>query len=351
MAGASPASGEQMVVNSPQGNTDVPKPKTKTSLRGLNKPKCSKCGNVARSRCPYQCCKSCCSKAQNPCTIHVLRPNANFSDKLPTSSSPLFGQSITDVSSLSSSRLTSLRQASSNLAHLGGAHVALRARKPLSRKEAAIINNWRFSKLREHKERNIEAEDEAFDRYVQNVSLLEETFGVNSSLEALTPEGEPMLLSCCPDGLDQDRVVSALKARLRSKPERADKHRERIRGLVNIGLENLKKRETDGRDMDRVDPGALGGTRELDSHDSGCRQRFECFSAITDLLDKMSKVRSKEDLKLCTDLKLQLFPQKESNPVVPAPGGQTMVFSHELSKDALRKVDEEFLPDREIAEI
>ncbi|CAN1748511.1 hypothetical protein LINPERHAP1_LOCUS3427 [Linum perenne] len=46
---------------------------TPKTLRGLNKPKCIQCGNVARSRCPYQSCKSCCSKAQNPCHIHGMR--------------------------------------------------------------------------------------------------------------------------------------------------------------------------------------------------------------------------------------------------------------------------------------
>ncbi|KAL3019143.1 hypothetical protein AAZX31_05G066200 [Glycine max] len=40
------------------------------SQRGHNKPKCKQCGNVARSRCPYECCKSCCSRNQNPCHIH-----------------------------------------------------------------------------------------------------------------------------------------------------------------------------------------------------------------------------------------------------------------------------------------
>ncbi|URD86802.1 hypothetical protein MUK42_28173 [Musa troglodytarum] len=48
------------------GSYELPKP----SLRGLNKPKCIKCGNVARSRCPFQSCKSCCAKAENPCHIH-----------------------------------------------------------------------------------------------------------------------------------------------------------------------------------------------------------------------------------------------------------------------------------------
>ncbi|KAH7863040.1 hypothetical protein Vadar_012517 [Vaccinium darrowii] len=68
------------------------------NLRGLNKPKCIKCGNVARSRCPYQSCKSCCAKAQNPCHIHVLKSNATFSDKTQSSSSPLFDQQSSEAS-------------------------------------------------------------------------------------------------------------------------------------------------------------------------------------------------------------------------------------------------------------
>ncbi|KAL5221296.1 hypothetical protein ABZP36_026009 [Zizania latifolia] len=82
MAASSPAFGGKAASDSPapavaNGNGtpqklppasafDMPKP----SLRGLNKPKCIQCGNVARSRCPFQCCKSCCYKAQNPCHIH-----------------------------------------------------------------------------------------------------------------------------------------------------------------------------------------------------------------------------------------------------------------------------------------
>ncbi|OEL32130.1 putative pectinesterase/pectinesterase inhibitor 24 [Dichanthelium oligosanthes] len=51
----------------PAAAFDMPKP----NLRGLNKPKCIQCGNAARSRCPFQCCKACCYKAQNPCHIHA----------------------------------------------------------------------------------------------------------------------------------------------------------------------------------------------------------------------------------------------------------------------------------------
>ncbi|KAL9326776.1 hypothetical protein ACSQ67_007421 [Phaseolus vulgaris] len=65
----------------PNSNNNVtPKPGTlgvgvaptpPKSQRGHNKPKCKQCGNVARSRCPYECCKRCCSRNQNPCHIHV----------------------------------------------------------------------------------------------------------------------------------------------------------------------------------------------------------------------------------------------------------------------------------------
>lgn len=37
--------------------------------------------------------------------------------------------------------------------------------------------------MREYKDRNIETENEAFDRYMQNVNLLEEAFSAKSSAE------------------------------------------------------------------------------------------------------------------------------------------------------------------------
>ncbi|GAU28540.1 hypothetical protein TSUD_156980 [Trifolium subterraneum] len=55
------------------------------SQRGQNKPKCKQCGNVARSRCPYECCKSCCSRNQNPCPIHVLKAATTFPENTPSS--------------------------------------------------------------------------------------------------------------------------------------------------------------------------------------------------------------------------------------------------------------------------
>ncbi|XP_059657695.1 cell wall protein DAN4 [Cornus florida] len=169
--------------------TTPPTTNASKNLRGLNKPKCIKCGNVARSRCPYQSCKSCCAKAQNPCHIHVLKASATFPEKSPSSSSPLFDQQSTEASpSGNSHRVASLRQLSNNFAQFNNLQTPLRSRKPLTRKDATVINEWRFLKLKEYRDRNIEAENEAFDRYMQNVHLLEEVFKVNSTSEGPTKD-------------------------------------------------------------------------------------------------------------------------------------------------------------------
>ncbi|KAI9079053.1 hypothetical protein K1719_039005 [Acacia pycnantha] len=84
------------------------------------------------------------------------------------------------------SRAASLRQLSNSFAQFNNLHVLLRSRKPLTRKDAAVINEWRLSKLRKYKERNIEVENEGFDHYMQKVELLKEVLLVES-MEDNTP--------------------------------------------------------------------------------------------------------------------------------------------------------------------
>ncbi|KAH0974189.1 hypothetical protein GBA52_016088 [Prunus armeniaca] len=285
--------------------TDTP-PKT---LRGLNKPKCKQCGNVARSRCPYESCKSCCSKAQNPCHIHVLKSNATFPDKAPTSSSPLFDhQSIEASPSGNSHRVASLRQLSNNFAQFNNVHLPLRSRKPLTKKDAVAINEWRFSKLKEYKDRNIEVENEAFDRYMQNVTLLEEVFSVKSIMEESIGD-EAELKSISTDNSttdtteeDTEAMVSGLKLKLRSNPMRTNNFRKRIQQVVDEGLKKLKKRELDdGEKEPIVGTGLDQGPKE------GEKWRAERASALGDLIDKLNKARNEEDLKLCLEMKSQLF--------------------------------------------
>ncbi|XP_057477286.1 uncharacterized protein LOC130764988 [Actinidia eriantha] len=260
------------------------------NLRGLNKPKCIKCGNVARSRCPYQSCKSCCAKAQNPCHIHVLKTNATFPDRTPSSSTTLFDHQSTEASpSGNSQRFTSLRQLSNNFSQFNNLQSPLRSRKPLTRKEAAVINEWRFLKLKEFKEANIEVENEAFDRYMQNVSLLEEVLAVNSKPEVPT-NGGSLISNPNPNsnGETTEMAVAGMKLKLRSNPVRTENLKRRMHDIVNQGLRKLRK-------------------IDLDYGANDAKKQAERVSALSDLLDKLNKARNEEDLKSCFEMKAQIF--------------------------------------------
>ncbi|XP_039024578.1 uncharacterized protein LOC120157543 [Hibiscus syriacus] len=221
---------------------DTP-PKTQ---RGLNKPKCIQCGNVARSRCPFRSCKSCCSKAQNPCHIHVLKSNSAFPEKTQTSSTPSPDQKSTQASSqVTSLRVPSYRQLSNAFAQFDNLQV--RTKKHVTRKDAIALNEWRFSKLKEFKDRNIEIENNAFDRYMQNISLLEEVFSTEGSEPSSTSqEGETSV------------VTSGMKLTLRSNPVRTNNVRKRIQQIVDQGIKKLQKSEpndgsTDPDDQNKLD--------------------------------------------------------------------------------------------------
>ncbi|PIN15075.1 hypothetical protein CDL12_12288 [Handroanthus impetiginosus] len=264
------------------------------SLRGLNKPKCIKCGNVARSRCPYQSCKNCCAKAQNPCHIHVLKGNSSFPDKPPLSGSPLFDQQSPEVSHSGNSHR--LRQLSNNFAQFSNLQPSFRSRKPLTKKDAQVINEWRFLKLKEFRDGKIKAESEAFDRYMQNVGLLEEVFLINSAPDDQIQD-EPSS-----DGENAEKMVHGLKLKLRSNPVRTDNLRKRIQYIVDQGLRKLGK-------VDLVD-----GTADLSDTEEPSRTAKKIKSsqgeraiALSDLSDKLNKARNEEDLKACWEMASQIF--------------------------------------------
>ncbi|CAL9776602.1 unnamed protein product [Musa acuminata subsp. burmannicoides] len=269
------------------GAFEMPKP----SLRGLNKPKCIKCGNVARSRCPFQSCKSCCAKAENPCHIHVLKHNGTLPDKPPPSSSTTIEQPSNDVSSSGASgRLNSLRQISTNVANI------LRARKPLNRKDAVNINRWRFMKLREHFERDIEVENEAFDRYMQNVNLLEETFSITQGTE---PGDQTALVAG-----SSEKLVSEIKMKLKSNSERAESFQERTRNLIDQKLCELQKGEFVSDDCS-INDDDLDDHREFKRSRQIMKWRHDRNSTMDDVINKLNKAHSEEDIRGCMDLKLQ----------------------------------------------
>ncbi|TQD76247.1 hypothetical protein C1H46_038226 [Malus baccata] len=335
----------------PVHRTGTP-PKT---LRGLNKPKCKQCGNVARSsewglyigeavrcqndssRCSDGVHTSHARVAAQKLKIHVifmvgsclglgiltypfglvchfrlsgtvfvvLKTNATFPDKAQTSNSPLFDHQSTEASpSGNSHRVASFRQLSNNFAQFNNLHIPLRSKKPLTRKDAVAINEWRFSKLKEYKERNIEVENEAFDRYMQNVTLLEEVFSVKSITEESIGDGSSIsnydTTSTMED--ETEAMVSGLKLKLRSNPMRTNNFRKRIQQVVDEGLKKLQKREFD--DGGKKSSGPNGLDKGPQKEETWWAERA---SALGDLIDKLNKARNEEDLKACLELKSQLF--------------------------------------------
>ncbi|XP_055821150.1 uncharacterized protein LOC129889751 isoform X2 [Solanum dulcamara] len=279
--------------------SSLPTTNASKNLRGLNKPKCIKCGNVARSRCPFQSCKSCCAKAQNPCHIHVLKGGSTLPDKIPASGSPVVDQQSTEASHSGSHRAVSLRQLSTNFAQFNNLQTPLRSRRPLSRKDAQVINEWRFMKLKEYRDGNIAAENEAFDRYVQNVGLLEEVFAVNSA------EDEKNEDDSTED--DNEAMINRLKLQLRSDPVRIENTRKRMQYVIDQGLRKVRKLEAGDNATDLNDLDALGKKKKAKTAEA------EHVAAFTDLMDKLNKARNEEDLKICWEMKSQLFnqPKKE----------------------------------------
>ncbi|XP_010677206.2 uncharacterized protein LOC104892884 isoform X1 [Beta vulgaris subsp. vulgaris] len=276
------------------------RPEPPKNLRGLNKPKCIKCGNVARSRCPYQSCKSCCSKAQNPCHIHVLKQNSTLADRGASSNSTIPEQQPNEVAASGpQSKATSLRQLSSTFSQLNNVHIP-RSRKPLTRKEALTVNEWRFAKLKEYKERNVEAENEAFDRYMQNIGLLEEVFDVNSER---TDENVSGMSNPPTTSGEKMEIISETKVMLRSNPERINTFRKRIRQTIDQGL---RKFQTN----DLVD-----GPSNLDDEDdmtpkTATSMRAGKTSALAELNFKLNRARNEEDLKLCVEMRSNILGQQ-----------------------------------------
>lgn len=156
--------------------------------------------------------------------------------------------------------------------------------------DAADINKWRFSKLKEYRERNIEAENEAFDRYMQNVTLLEEVFSINSTPEEPCNHRSP-LSNPNPTSAEQNTepVAAGLELKLRSNPTRTENFRKRIQHIVDRGLKKLRKLESNG------------GVSEP------TEQKKERTVALSELFDKLNKARNEEDLKSCMEMKARLF--------------------------------------------
>eukprot|EP00250_Pteridium_aquilinum_P009856 c18981_g1_i1 orf=315-1511(-) len=264
------------------------------TMRGRKRHKCTVCGNIARSRCPFFSCKGCCVKAGNSCHIHVLKPS-------PTGESP-----AATVPSQGPATSTIVRHPYDGLRLR-----TVRSSGLITKKEAGFINSWRFEKLRAHTEGITVSEDEAFDRYMQNVLLLEELFHVRyaDGLEGHTPKA-PLLMpgssanEKSDGGINVAMVSAGLRVRQRSSLKKREAHKQKLKRAIDRSLQKLHKGEEldDAQDSEDFYLNALAARRDLkrmkvQSADGKERlRRMEVFSA---LIEKLKVVENQEDFDLC----------------------------------------------------
>lgn len=140
--------------------------------------------------------------------------------------------------------------------------------------------------MKEHKVRIIENENEAFDRYMQNIALLEEVLDVNDKPETLTNDK--------PAELCNKTMLSALSLKQRSNSIRSENLRKRVQAIVDQGLKKLQKIELN-----------IGENEPNDQNDLVTKAGR--LSSMNDLMDRLSKARNEEDLESCLQIKSDLF--------------------------------------------
>ncbi|XAR54862.1 hypothetical protein NMG60_11030180 [Bertholletia excelsa] len=191
-------------------------------------------------------------------------------------------------------RSTSLRQLPKNFAEFSNLQGPLRSRKPLTRKDAAVINEWRFLTLKQFREQNIEVKNEAFDLYVQNVKLLDGLLAVNPIIDKPMDEGSHI-------SGHNPGSVSGLKLKLRSNSNRTENLSQRLQDIVNQGLGKLRKIDfNNGGNGCKKDELARKQEKEKS-------WRAERVFVLSNLLDKLNKAQNENDLRPCLEIKSQLF--------------------------------------------
>ncbi|MBA0629319.1 hypothetical protein Godav_023899 [Gossypium davidsonii] len=347
-------------------------PKTQ---RGLNKPKCApivRARVVAQKRKIRVIFMVCRANLKDESLIwlnvsrFVLKSNSAFPEKSPTSSTPSSDQKSTQASSqVTPLRVPSFKQLSNAFAQFDNLQV--RSKKHLTRKDAIALNDWRFSKLKEFKDRNIEIENDAFDRYIQNISLLEEVFSIKSIDEG-SEEDEGSKPSSTLKEDETSVMISGLKLTLKSDPVRIDNARKRIKQIVDQGIEKLHKAEANDGANDPDDQ------NKLDSRLNKVKSsRIERALVLSDIVDKLNKARNEEDLKSCLEMKAQLYNQSimSTDTEIEDPGalneestGTTvisrqvayhpspkMVTQIEIDQETLNKIEAHFTSQEQIEDL
>jgi hypothetical protein len=174
--------------------------------------------------------------------------------------------------------------------------------------DVASINNWRFMKLKEHMQGDIDAENEAYERYTQNVGLLEEIFCPTEDAAA-EPEAEAETNS---EEESMDILVSEAMARLKSDNESACSFKERVATLLDQKLKKLLENQTASEDQSPSDQNADDDTKPVELT---TKQKMERSAKTNELLGKLAGARNEDDLKACRDVAAQLLDNENDSTV------------------------------------
>lgn len=183
--------------------------------------------------------------------------------------------------------------------------------------------------MKEYKDGNIEVENEAFDRYMQNVNLLEELF-CTKAISDRSIEDESSISNHNPTSMEDNNAATilGLKLKMRSNPVRTRNFRKRIQQIVDQGLKKLQKCELDEHDNGPFDP------KKLDIGPKTAKDWWaERASTLNDLVDKLNKARNKEDLRSCLELKSQLFNHHKKSQLE---SGDTKLLTEQTAKNDLQ---------------
>ncbi|BBN02507.1 hypothetical protein MPTK1_2g15870 [Marchantia polymorpha subsp. ruderalis] len=335
-------------------------------MKGLKKRKCTVCGNTARARCPFRACKTCCSRARNACSVHVLKSATKNKPEgtivHPSYNAPPSGHAeqpwlaATLQASMGSSYLRPGYSVPSpyNIPTpigLGMGHPTpvdtsavgknyapsssgarawvassileqqeaqrLKSLRIANQKEAYMTNSWRLQKIKEHAASEIMAEDEAFDRYVSNASLLEEIFALRAGpLKGLTAAGELLRSEgsrCSEDEtkLDESILLDAMRCRLASNTKRKDASRQKLKQVIDKSLLRLRKPEQEPSEVivEDDDSALTAGvcvarleSKRFKAQTEEGKQSLKRTEAFDMLLQKLNHAKNQESLQECVDL-------------------------------------------------
>lgn len=208
---------------------------------------------------------------------------------------------------------------------------------------------------------DIDAENEAYERYALNVGLLEETFCPTED-DAVEPEAE-----ATSSEERMDILVSEAKVRLKSDKEIADSFKERVATILDEKLKKLLESQSASEDHNPSD-------QNLDDHTKlvklTTKQKMERTARMNELLGKLTRVRSEDDLKSCRDIIAQLFGNEngssmdESNRIELSPSAQESTAAAapfysfpklwtrmEVDENFSAKVDDEFSSLSQVAQL